>query len=327
MRFLNAQAVARWTRARRSRDVGARRFRSRRRRGAGAGARDARVVRARVDRPGRDASTDVERSRAAHVWLEPMDAGDAASRHARAVADDHPNAPRLSRPARLSPRTAAGARAAATSRAAVPVARDRRLAPRLRRRPRGGRRRRGAEAAASPHFPLAALGDIPRLRCSACELTLRAVHAEAVSAARRPDRRRSPPPQTRETLVGANWNSVRRPRRDDATRVVGDTFTAGESYAEDGGRRGGKGRGTNGSIGNDIENLADANSPSSSRTRRRASSRRARCSASTREAPPDGNGRRLEYTFGAVEVREACVLVAGDATCRDRRGGEARSEL
>ena len=257
----------------------------------------------------------------------------------------HPSARRVCLvPRALSPRTAAGARArghvtrGGSGREGLGAS-----PPRLRRRLLGvDVDAAEAEAAGEPSLLLwPALGDIPLgLRCSACELTLRAVHAEAVSAARRlrPPSWLAASPQTRETLVGANWNRACGVlAADDATRVVGDTFTAGESYAEDAWARAeekvaGTTSGTTSgpTSGTTSKTSADANSPSSlaNATRGIISA----CALLRLDARAKLHLTGMVTTagihpFGAVEVREACVLVAGDATCRDRRGGEARSEL
>ena len=277
---------------------------------------------------------------------EPMDAGDAASRHARAMADGPPpRASRSSRPARPQPAHGGwGARGGHVTRGGSGREGLGTAPPRLRRRLLGvDVDAAEAEAAGDPSRLLwPALGDIPPgLRCSGCELTLRAVHAEAVSAARRlrPPSWLAASPQTRETLAGANWNrACGALAADDATRVVGRKFTAGESYAEDVWARAeeevsarAETTGTTGTTktatGTDASSLGNATRGIISACALLRLDARAKLHLTGMVT------RSGIHPFGAVEVREACVLVTGDATCRDgegeaeddrERGGEGR---
>ena len=116
----------------------------------------------------------------------PLDLGDAAARHARASADAA-TAPDLSpaaRPRRVEPPHAGwGARRGHAPRPGTPFTRDEDDAL-------SASRRRLLDDSGDPRalgeLAWTSLADVPsRLRCSGCDLTLRALHAESALAARR----------------------------------------------------------------------------------------------------------------------------------------------
>lgn len=138
----------------------------------------------------------------------PLDLGDAAARHARASADAA-TAPDLSpaaRPRRVEPPHAGwGARRGHAPRPGTPFTRDEDDAL-------SASRRRllddSGDARALGELAWTSLADVPsRLRCSGCDLTLRALHAESALAARRlvPPSWLATSPGARETLIARSW--------------------------------------------------------------------------------------------------------------------------
>ena len=234
---------------------------------------------------------------------EPMDAGDAASRHARAMADDPPQrASRLSRPARPQPAHGGwGARGGHVTRGGSGREGLGASPPRLRRRLLGvDVDAAEAEAAGEPSLLLwPALGDIP------LGSAMQRVRAHPPRRARRGGLRRASTPtavvarrvaaDARDARRRQLEQGVRRPRRGRRhARRRRHVHRRRELRRGRVGARGGKGHGNDirNDIGNDIENLRGRVLPVLPRERdaghhlgvRAAPPRRAR------EAPPDGNG-------------------------------------
>ena len=289
----------------------------------------------------------------------PSDAGDASSRRARALAEDtrdEPGTPRkTSQKKTHKPEPAHGGWGARRGHH-TPGGSGRDGLGRARHLDDGStentsRRRKllfsdesnaAAEAANASNLLWPSLDEVPTgLRCSGCELTLAAVHASAVTAARR----LNPPSwvtageNTKQRLVEQNWNAA-------CAFVAADVylkesegkFTAGDGFVTRiweqatqgviiGNSSSGDTTGTNTTTGTTTP-ISNSSIPSTTL----ACSALSVCALLRRDARSklqitgvvvNGN----VYPFDESYVTEQCFVITGDETCQEKKETNSKEEL